>query len=94
MNKERSLSEEDRLRWGDTRACCSFGGVKSRHTCGGASTPGTAASQMQLAESGNVHGTTGIAYTDQSKDCDMWTVDGGWLSSVARKESCSLDDSV
>jgi len=39
---------------GDTRACCSFGGVKSRHTCGGASTPGTA-SQMQLAESGNVH---------------------------------------
>jgi hypothetical protein len=24
----------------------------------------------------------------------MWTIDEGWLSSVARKESCSLDDSV
>ena len=39
---------------GDTRACCSFGGVTRTNTCGGASTPGIV-SQMQLAESGNVH---------------------------------------
>jgi hypothetical protein len=47
------------------------------------------ASQMQLAESGDVHEQQ-VYRTPIRARTDMWTVDGGWLSSAARKDSCSV----
>jgi hypothetical protein len=77
---------------GDTRACCSFGGVTRRYTCGGEERPHLEqrASQMQLAESGDVHEQQ-VYRTPIRARTGMWTVDGGWLSSVARKVSCSVE---